>query len=155
MSNFEMVKEFHQVFEHPIKENVDRQIFENKSLTDLRLKLIQEEFDELKEAIQNKDIVEVADALTDILYVVYGAGHAFGINLDKTFKLVHSSNMTKSCENIEEAKETLEFYNGDTRYNSGYKLSKDEKRYIIYDKNTGKILKNKNYKPVDLSFLKE
>ena len=69
--------------------------FPNDKITTLRYDLIKEELDELKEAIQIKDIKEVADALTDILYVTYGAGHAFGINLDKCFQEVQNSNMSK------------------------------------------------------------
>ena len=69
--------------------------FSNDKINKLRLSLIKEELKELSEAMQKKDIVEVADALTDILYVTYGAGHAFGINLDKCFDEVQSSNMSK------------------------------------------------------------
>ncbi len=72
--------------------------FPNDKITSLRYELIKEELEELKEAIDGKDIKEVADALTDILYVTYGAGHAFGINLDKCFKEVQNSNMSKLGE---------------------------------------------------------
>ena len=71
----------------------------SEKINSLRLSLIQEELDELKKAIQDKDIVEVADALTDILYVTYGAGHAFGIDLDKCFNEVQNSNMSKLGDN--------------------------------------------------------
>ena len=73
--------------------------FPNEKIQDLRINLIEEELSELKEAIKNKDIKEVADALTDILYVTYGAGHAFGIDLDKCFDEVQRSNMSKLDEN--------------------------------------------------------
>ena len=73
--------------------------FPSKKIQDLRISLIEEELSELKEAIENKDIKEVADALTDILYVTYGAGHAFGIDLDKCFDEVQRSNMSKLDEN--------------------------------------------------------
>ena len=73
--------------------------FPNEKIQDLRVSLIEEELSELKEAIKNKDIKEVADALTDILYVTYGAGHAFGIDLDKCFDEVQRSNMSKLDEN--------------------------------------------------------
>ena len=73
--------------------------FPNEKIQDLRISLIEEELSELKEAIENKDIKEVADALTDILYVTYGAGHAFGIDLDKCFDEVQRSNMSKLDEN--------------------------------------------------------
>ena len=92
MSNFERVKKFMETFGQEIKEKAS---FPNDKITSLRYDLIKEELDELKEAIDKKDIKEVADALTDILYVTYGAGHAFGINLDKCFEEVQNSNMSK------------------------------------------------------------
>ena len=92
MTNFESVKKFMETFGQEIKEKAE---FPNKKITELRLDLIQEELEEFKDAIEKKDIKEVADALTDILYVTYGAGHAFGINLDKCFQEVQNSNMSK------------------------------------------------------------
>ena len=92
MSNFESVKKFMKTFGQEVKEKAE---FPTDKITSLRYDLIREELDELKEAIDNKDIKEVADALTDILYVTYGAGHAFGINLDKCFDEVQNSNMSK------------------------------------------------------------
>ena len=92
MTNFERVKKFMETFGQEIKEKAE---FPNEKITSLRHDLIKEELDELKEAIENNDIKEVADALTDILYVTYGAGHAFGINLDKCFEEVQNSNMSK------------------------------------------------------------
>ena len=92
MSNFEYVKTFMKTFGQEVKEKAE---FPSDKITSLRYELIKEELEELKEAINNKDIKEVADALTDILYVTYGAGHAFGINLDKCFKEVQNSNMSK------------------------------------------------------------
>ena len=92
MTNFESVKIFMKTFGQDIKEKAS---FPNEKITSLRYELIEEELKELKEAINNKDIKEVADALTDILYVTYGAGHAFGINLDNCFKEVQNSNMRK------------------------------------------------------------
>ena len=92
MSNFESVKKFMETFGQEIREKAG---FPDDKITSLRYELIKEELDELKEAIDSKDIKEVADALTDILYVTYGSGHAFGINLDKCFEEVQSSNMSK------------------------------------------------------------
>ena len=92
MTNFEKVREFMKTFGQEIKEKAG---FPNEKTTSLRYELIKEELEELKEAINNKDIKEVADALTDILYVAYGAGHAFGIDLDKCFEEVQNSNMSK------------------------------------------------------------
>ena len=95
MSNFESVRKFMKTFGQEVKEKAE---FPSDKITSLRYDLISEELSELKEAINNKDIKEVADALTDILYVTYGAGHAFGINLDKCFEEVQNSNMSKLGE---------------------------------------------------------
>ena len=92
MTNFEKVKKFMQTFGQEIKENAE---FPSERITKLRTDLIDEELSQLRIAIKNKNIKEVADALTDILYVTYGAGHAFGINLDKCFNEVQNSNMSK------------------------------------------------------------
>ena len=95
MSNFDSVKKFMETFGQEVKEKAE---FPNEKITLLRYDLIREELDEFNEAISKKDIKEVADALTDILYVTYGAGHAFGIDLDKCFQEVQSSNMSKLGE---------------------------------------------------------
>ena len=92
MSNFEHVKKFMKTFGQEVREKPG---FPDDKITSLRYDLITEEIGELKEAMENKDIKEVADALTDILYVTYGAGHAFGIDLDKCFQEVQDSNMSK------------------------------------------------------------
>ena len=92
MSNFESVKVFMRTFGQEIK---DKPSFPSAKITQLRYSLIKEELNELKEAIDKNNLKEVADALTDILYVTYGAGHAFGINLDSCFTEVQSSNMSK------------------------------------------------------------
>ena len=119
MSNFESVKKFMETFGQEIKEKAS---FPSDKITSLRYDLIKEELDEFKEAIDKKDIKEVADALTDILYVTYGAGHAFGIDLDKCFEEVQNSNMSK--------------------------LGKDGKP--IYNEN-GKVMKGPNYFKPNLS----
>ena len=92
MSNFKSVKKFMETFGQEVKEKAE---FPNDKITTLRYDLICEELEEFKDAIENRDIKEVADALTDILYVTYGAGHAFGIDLDKCFQEVQNSNMSK------------------------------------------------------------
>ena len=94
-SNFEMVGDFMEKFGQEVKTKPE---FPDNETIALRLELIQEELEELREAVGNADIVEVADALTDILYVTYGAGHAFGIDLDKCFEEVQASNMSKLGE---------------------------------------------------------
>ncbi len=95
MTNFNSVKKFMEVFGQEVKTKAE---FPSDKIIKLRLNLIQEELDELDQALKNKDIKEVADALTDILYVTYGAGHAFGIDLDKCFEEVQRSNMSKLGE---------------------------------------------------------
>ena len=119
MSNFEDVKLFMKTFGQEIK---DKPSFPSEKITRLRYSLIKEELEELKEAINKNNLKEIADALTDILYVTYGAGHAFGINLDKCFTEVQSSNMSK--------------------------LGNDGKP--IYNEN-GKVMKGPNYYKPDLS----
>ena len=95
MSNFNKVKNFMETFGQQVK---TKPSFSTDKINSLRYDLIVEELEELKIAIENKDLLEVADALTDILYVTYGAGHAFGIDLDKCFEEVHKSNMSKLGE---------------------------------------------------------
>jgi len=98
MSNFNKVGIFMKTFGQEVK---SKPSFSTDKINKLRIDLIKEELDELKEAMDNNDLLEVADALTDILYVTYGAGHAFGINLDKCFDEVQNSNMSKLSENGE------------------------------------------------------
>jgi len=96
MSNFKLVKNFMETFGQEVK---NKPSFSTDKINKLRYDLIKEELDELRVALENKDLLEVADALTDILYVAYGAGHAFGIDLDKCFEEVQNSNMSKLDEN--------------------------------------------------------
>ena len=119
MSNFSKVGVFMKTFGQEVK---NKPSFSTDKINKLRLDLIKEELNELTEAMNNKDLLEVADALTDILYVAYGAGHAFGIDLDKCFEEVQNSNMSK--------------------------LDKDGKP--IYNE-SGKVMKGPNYFKPDLS----
>ena len=96
MSNFNKVKVFMETFGQEVKSKAS---FPDQKIHNLRYDLIKEELEELKDALDQKNLKEVADALTDILYVTYGAGHAFGIDLDKCFAEVQSSNMSKLDEN--------------------------------------------------------
>ena len=96
MTNFEKVGIFMKTFGQEVK---DKPSFSTEKINNLRVSLIEEELKEFKDAMESKDLLEVADALTDILYVTYGAGHAFGINLDKCFDEVQSSNMSKLDSN--------------------------------------------------------
>jgi predicted HAD superfamily Cof-like phosphohydrolase len=92
MTNFQKVKTFMEIFGQEVKSEPS---FSSEKINDLRYNLIKEELAEFKEAIDKKDLLEAADALTDLLYVTYGAGHAFGINLDDCFNEVQNSNMSK------------------------------------------------------------
>ena len=134
-------------------------VVENPALTKLRLDLILEETKELTEAIRDNDFVEVVDALADILYVVYGAGASFGIDLDRAFDIVHRSNMTKLCETEEIAQQTVESYRakyeaGTSPYDSpAYRLSDDGVNWVVYNESTGKVLKSIHYTPADFTEL--
>ena len=120
MSNFNKVKTFMETFGQEVK---TKPSFSTDKINSLRYDLIKEELEELKEAMENKDLLEVADALTDILYVTYGAGHAFGIDLDKCFKEVQNSNMSKL----------------------------DEDGKPIYNNESGKVMKGPKYFKPDLT----
>ena len=96
MTNFEKVRLFMETFGQEVKNKAE---FSNEKTNKLRIDLIKEELEELQQAMKDKNLLEVADALTDILYVTYGAGHAFGIDLDKCFDEVQNSNMSKLDEN--------------------------------------------------------
>ncbi len=148
-TNFESVGEFHETFGHPKPATLQKNILvDNPKLAQFRLSLIQEEFNELAAAVNENNMDEVIDALSDILYVVYGMGQAFGINLDKAFKIVHASNMSKLCKNETEAKETIEYYKtlaGFENVNVGYRAASDGKHFVIYNVDTGKILKSKYF----------
>ena len=123
MSNFDHVKKFMQTFGQEVKNKAE---FPEDKIVKLRYNLIAEELNELKDAIETKNLNEVADALTDILYVTYGAGHAFGIDLDKCFDEVQRSNMSKLGED------------GKPIYNDQGKVMKGPK---YFQPNLGKFIK--------------
>jgi predicted HAD superfamily Cof-like phosphohydrolase len=154
LTNFEMVGEFHETFGHPKPAKLDKNILvEKPDLCKFRLSLIEEEFKELKEACENNDMREVVDGLSDILYVVYGMGQAFGINLDDAFRRVHTSNMSKVCDTEAEALETIEYYKtlpGFETTRVGYRVSPDGKRFVVYNEDTSKILKSKWFSEPDI-----
>ena len=149
-TNFEKIYEFNDAF--GVKTNIipQKNLFDtDKKLIDYRLSLVNEEVEELNNAVKSKDFVETIDALSDILYVVYGFFTAIGIDADKAFELVHKSNMSKLCTTEEEAKDTVESYKLDSRYDSPhYRLSDDNKHYVVFNKSTSKILKSIKYNPV-------
>tara|TARA_X000001036_G_C20518497_1_gene741148 strand:- start:486 stop:968 length:483 start_codon:yes stop_codon:yes gene_type:complete len=152
-NNFKSVQEFMETMgqDCPTTPTHPEKIPETSNL---RLKLIEEEVQELREAIQTNNFVEVVDALADILYVTYGAGVAWGVDLQKAFELVHTSNMTKMCFTEDEAKETCQWYRD--RPEKGYPSPIYEKNglyFVVREQSTGKVLKSINYKPVDLKAL--
>lgn len=147
----EQVKEFHEVFGHPILETPQ---IPNENRSQLRVDLLQEELDELKEAIKNKDIVEVADALADLQYVLNGAVLEFGLG-DKFEDLndeVHRSNMSKVCKTEEEGFETIDYY--DQRGISSY-IKEKNNYYPVYRTEDNKVLKSINYSPANLKTIIE
>lgn len=156
-SDFQSVRDFNMVFGVPVFDKPQHDIFEtNPKLVELRLSLIREELGELEEAVKNHDMVETVDALTDLIYVVQGMACSLGLDLDKAFKIVHDSNMSKMCKDEEEAVATVKYYTDNMKklgYDSpSYRKSVDGK-YVVYNKNTGKVLKNVNYVPAEFSSL--
>jgi len=155
-TNYQKVlNEFNESFGVVSNNKPQHRLFDtDPKLVQYRLDLINEEVNELKEAIENKDFKETIDALTDILYVVYGAYSAFGVDADKAFSLVHESNMSKLCKDEEEAILTVESYKRDSRYDSpAYRLSRCGKYYVVYNESTNKILKSIKYNPVSFNSL--
>jgi predicted HAD superfamily Cof-like phosphohydrolase len=146
-SNFEKVSQFMQSagqVKKSINNLTEDQINELKKF---RTSLIEEEFNELKDAFKKNDRMEVIDALVDILYVVYGTGVAFEIELDEAFKIVHDSNMSKFCKTEEEAKETVEYYKNTSKIYDSPAYRWEQGFYVVYNESTGKILKSVNYTP--------
>ena len=139
--------DFHRLFNHPILQNPT---IPNKSRCDLRVELISEELKELEEAIKNKDLVEIADALCDIQYVLSGAVHEFGLSekFVKLFNEVQRSNMSKACDTLEEAEETIQWYKNNMSTECLYE--EKEGKYLVYRKSDRKTLKSINYSPAKL-----
>lgn len=136
-------------------ERPDKNVFtEKQDLLKLRLDLIREEVQELEDAVKTNDIVEVRDALADILYVVYGMQDTLGINGDSDFDIVQNSNMSKFCNTEEEATKTVLSYQerykkGLVPYDSPYMhYLHSENKWVVKNRSTGKILKSINYTPV-------
>jgi len=157
MSNFEKVVDFNEKFGVPVRQKPDPGVFDvDPKLVKLRMDLIREEMKELEHAVSQKDYVETVDALGDILYVVYGMGASIGINMDKAFRLIHDSNMSKLCKTEDDAKQTVIWYEnafktGEQPYDSpAYRKSQDGAFWVVFNKSSGKILKSIYYYPVDL-----
>ncbi len=140
------VEEFHKTFNAPV---LDEPTIPDEKRCELRVNLIQEELNELQEAIQENDIVEVADALCDIMYVLSGAVLEFGLKdqFDTLFDEVQRSNMSKACITLEDAKATVQHYN-----NKGTecRVEKLNGKYIVYRQSDDKVMKSVKYSPADL-----
>ncbi len=145
--SLEQVKEFHALFNAPV---LDVPKIPAKERCDLRIGLISEELDELKEAIKNNDLVEVLDALCDIMYVLNGTILEFGFQniFDTAFNEVQRSNMSKACENEIVAQETVEHYKQKDGTESDYKEVNG--KFIVYRNEDNKVLKSVNYSPANL-----
>jgi predicted HAD superfamily Cof-like phosphohydrolase len=149
-SNFDKIKEFHRLFNLDNRESPYHECFDNEKLMKLRLALIDEEVQELHDSVNQRDFVETIDALTDIMYVTLGAFTSLGVDANEAFRLVHESNMTKLCNSEQEAKDTVEWYKERRpEFDATYELHENGK-WRVFDKKSGKVLKNKYYKPVDL-----
>lgn len=150
MNYIKMVEEFHKTFQAPILESVK---IPSRDRCDLRVNLLQEELDELKEAIINNDLTEILDAMCDLQYVLSGAILEFGLKgiFDQSFDRVHQSNMSKACNSVKEAIETLSYYKKKDRTEGFYKEVNG--KWIVYRNVDNKVLKSINYSPVDLKYL--
>ena len=143
------VSKFHEVFKHPIQKSP---LIPDKKRCDLRVALIQEELNELQEAIAENDLIEVADALCDIQYVLAGAVLEFGLGdkFSELFNEVQRSNMSKACTSEAEAQKTVDFY---AKNGTEADISMSDGKYLIYRKSDNKTLKSVNYSPANLKMI--
>ncbi|RZK82210.1 MAG: hypothetical protein EOO92_02635 [Pedobacter sp.] len=147
------VAEFHRTFKHPIKENPE---IPTKERSNLRISLIAEELQELKQAVEDNNMVEIADALCDLQYVLSGAILEFGLGekFKDLFDEVHRSNMSKACKSLEEANDTIQHYRKNHQCDAYHK--EEDALFLVYRTNDNKTLKSVNYSPADLKqFLAE
>lgn len=155
LSNFEKVYEFNKLFGIHTQDTPFQNIFtENPDLLKYRLSLIEEECKELQDASRENNFTEIVDALSDILYVVYGMGVSLGVDLDKSFNIVHDSNMSKMCKTEDEAQRTVEWYKENMLVlykDPQYRKSDDGKHWVVYNAETGKILKSILYTPANFT----
>jgi predicted HAD superfamily Cof-like phosphohydrolase len=147
MNYLSKVSEFHKTFDAPILESPQ---IPSDERCQLRVSLLQEELNELKQAIDDNDIVEIADALCDLQYVLSGAILEFGLGekFDELFDEVQRSNMSKACSSIQEAIETISHYKKKDSTESSYKMIGE--KWVVYRDSDNKVLKSINYSPADL-----
>jgi len=147
IDSLNQVAEFHKTFKHPI---LSEPTIPSSERCELRVSLISEELKELEQAIKDNDLVEVADALCDIQYVLSGAVLEFGLGekFVELFNEVQRSNMSKACATEEEAQQTVAFYK--TQKDTEAYYVKEDGKYLVYRKGDNKTLKSVNYSPADL-----
>ncbi|QCK15003.1 pyrophosphohydrolase domain-containing protein [Mangrovivirga cuniculi] len=147
LDSLNQVAEFHKTFQHPIEKSP---VIPEQNRCDLRVSLLAEELKELQEAIKDKDLVEIADALCDLQYVLSGAVLEFGLGekFRELFDEVQRSNMSKACDTEAEAQETVEYYK-DKKNEECYYQQIDGK-YLVFRKSDNKTIKSVNYSPADL-----
>ncbi|USL95539.1 nucleoside triphosphate pyrophosphohydrolase family protein [Riemerella anatipestifer] len=152
IDSLNQVAEFHRTFNAPI---LDQPQIPSKDRCELRVSLLQEELNELKQAIEDQNIVEIADALCDLQYVLSGAVLEFGLGekFVELFNEVQRSNMSKACENEQQAEETVAFYK-ETKGEGAY-YEKSGAKYNVHRISDDKVLKNKYYSPADLKSIIE
>ncbi|WKS95734.1 nucleoside triphosphate pyrophosphohydrolase family protein [Riemerella columbina] len=152
LDSLNQVAEFHKTFNAPI---LDTPQIPSPSRCELRVSLLQEELNELKQAIEDQNIVEVADALCDLQYVLSGAVLEFGLGekFVELFNEVQRSNMSKACDDEQQAQETVEFYKNTKGEDAYYEKSGD--KYNVHRSSDHKVLKNKYYSPADLKSILE
>lgn len=147
IDSLNQVSDFHKTFKHPI---LDSPQIPHESRSSLRVSLLAEELKELEEAIEQNDLVEIADALCDIQYVLSGAVLEFGLGnrFVELFNEVQRSNMSKACSSLQEAKETIEYYKRNKGTEAYYR--EEDGKFLVYRKADDKTLKSINYSPADL-----
>ncbi len=147
MNYIKMVEEFHQTFKAPV---LNTPQIPSKERCDLRVNLIQEELNELKEAIDNNDLIEMADACADLMVVLCGSILEFGMSekFNEIFNNIHNSNMSKACNSEQEAIDTVKFYN-EKDGTDAYYIS-DNNKWLVYRKLDNKVLKSINYTSASL-----
>jgi len=150
LDSLNQVADFHKTFHHPIE---PQPVIPDEKRCRLRVELIREELKELEKAIEDKDIVEIADALCDIQYVLSGAVLEFGLGekFRQLFDEVQRSNMSKSCVSEEEARNTVEYYQNEKATDCYYKES--DGHFLVYRKSDNKTLKSINYSPANLKVI--
>ena len=157
LSNFQTVVNFLKLIGHAAPDNLQKNIIEeNPKLVQFRLSMIEQHFKKLKKAVEENNMTKVIITLVNIIFDVYSMGVTIGVDLDETFKIVHESNMSKLCRTEQEAMDTLLHYKTVPDFanvNVKYRSSDDGKYFVVYNGDTGKVLKSKYFTLPDFSKL--